>query len=406
MGGSGTLGEFGLAFDGSDALVVDAGANSLFRVKPDGTTTVEATFPDQFVDPPAFLGIPGPFPMQAVPTGITITDGGRVMVGNLTGFPFLPGYARVVAVVGGNLIAEEAGFTNIIDIASAPDGSLYVLEFASNSLLSPDGPQAALTQVRPDGTRKVLLYGDQLPVPGGVTVADDGMVYVSACTLCGPGQGMVWKIDPSVAGDAATADACDPASVPGSGFNDTKSSTHREAIDCAGWWGVMNGFSSSTFGPQASLTRAQAASVILRVITAADVAIIQGAPDAFTDDDDSPHEANINVLAAMGVIAGVGDGAFDPKGNVSRAELASLMARAYEVVAGEALAAGANAFTDDNGSGHEAAIDAVAAAGWINGIGGGLFNPNGDATRAQAASVVARMLSSLVAEGLATTPGS
>lgn len=397
---------FSLAFDGNDALVVDAGANALFRVKPDGTTTTEATFPVQFVDPPAFLGIPGPMPMEAVPTGITITDGGRTLIGNLTGFPFMPGHARVVAVVGGNLVVEETGFTNIIDIASAPDGSLYVLEFAANSLLSPDGPQAALTQVRPDGTRKVLLYGDDLPVPGGVTVADDGMVYVSACTLCGPGQGMVWKIDPSVAADAATADACDPASVPGSGFTDTKTSTHREAIDCAAWWGVMNGFNATTFGPASSLTREQAASVILRTITAADVAIIQGAPDAFGDDDGSPHEADINVLAAMGVIQGVGDGNFNPKGNVSRAELASLMARAYEVVAGEALAAGTNAFTDDDGSGHEAAINAVAAAGWVNGIGGGLFDPSGNATRAQIASVIARMLSTMVAEGLATTPGS
>lgn len=397
---------FGLAFDGSDALVVDAGANALLRVKSDGTTSTEAVFPTQFVDPPAFLGIPGPFPMEAVPTGITITDGGRIMVGNLTGFPFMPGYARVVAVVGGNLIAEEAGFTNIIDIASAPDGSLYVLEFASNSLLSPDGPQAALTQVRPDGTRKVLLYGSQLPVPGGVTVADDGMVYVSACTLCGPGQGMVWKIDPSVAGDAATAAACDPASVPGTSYTDTKSSTHREAIDCVAWWGVMNGFSTTAFGPTSSLTREQAASVILRAITAADVAVIQGAADAFTDDDGSPHEADIDILAAMGVIQGRADGTFDPTAPVSRAELASLMARAYEVVSGEALAAGANAFDDDSASGHEAAINAVAAAGWMNGIGGGLFNPHADATRAQVASVVARMLSTLVDEGLASTPGS
>ncbi|MDX1448841.1 MAG: ScyD/ScyE family protein, partial [Acidimicrobiia bacterium] len=393
---------FGLAFDGMDALVVDAGANALLRVKSDGTTSTEAVFPVQFVDPPSFLGLPSPFPMEAVPTGITITDGGRVLVGNLTGFPFMPGHARVVAVVAGNLIAEEAGFTNIIDIAAAPDGSLYVLEFASNSLLSPDGPQAALTQVRPDGTRKVLLYGDQLPVPGGVTVADDGMVYVSACTLCGPGQGMVWKIDPTVAGDPATASACDPAAVPGTSFTDTKSSTHREAIDCVAHWGIMNGFSASSFGPTAQLTREQAASVILRTITAADVAIIQGAPDAFTDDDGSPHEMDINTLAAMGVIEGRADGTFDPKANVSRAELASLMVRAYAVVAGEALAAGSDAFTDDNGSGHEAAINAAAAAGWLKGVGGAKFHPEGAATRAQVASVVARMLSTLVDKGLAS----
>jgi hypothetical protein len=33
-----------------------------------------------------------------------------------------------------------------------------------------------LTQIRTDGTRKTLLYGSELPVPGGVAVGADGMV--------------------------------------------------------------------------------------------------------------------------------------------------------------------------------------------------------------------------------------
>ena len=396
---------FGLAFDGDDALVADAGANALLRVESDGTTTVEALFAPTLVNPPPFIPAPGQIPMQAVPTAVEVSAGGDIHVANLTGFPFEIGAASVWSVDGGVATAVETGFTNIIDLAVADDGTMYVLEFASNSLLAPDGPAASLTQIRTDGTRKTLLHGADLPVPGGVAVGDDGMVYLSVCTLCGPGQGMVWRIDPSVASDSATADACSPDDVPGSGFADiAASSDHREAIECAAWWGIVNGFSADTFGPSGEVTREQIASMISRAITAAGVVLVQGAPDAFTDDDGSVHEADINVMASAGVILGRGEGLFDPKASVSRAEVATLISRAYELIIDGEIAAGTNAFTDDDGSVHEADINAVAAAGWVNGVGGGLFNPTGEATRAQFASMITRMLSTLVGDGDATLP--
>ena len=89
---------------------------------------------------------------------------------------------------------------------------------------------------------------------------------------------------------------------------------------------------------------------------------------------------------------------------MTRAEVASILARASLAVTGEALAAGTNAFTDDEGSVHEADIDAVANAGWVNGIGGGLYDPLGATTRAQFASMITRMLSTLVSDGLVAPP--
>ncbi|HVR32750.1 MAG TPA: ScyD/ScyE family protein [Acidimicrobiia bacterium] len=397
---------FGLAFDGSAALVADAGANALLRVTADGTISVEAVFPPTFVDPPPFLQIPGQMPMQAVPTAVEVTSGGAILVSQLTGFPFEIGAANIFGVSAGVVTPLHTGFTNIVDMAVASDGTIYVLEFASNSLLAQDGPKAALVQIRTDGTRKTLMYGDELPVPGGVAVGSDGMVYLSVCTLCGPGAGMVWKIDPSVAADSATASACDPDAVPGAGFRDTAPSQHREAIECAAWWGVVNGFSPTVYGPNGAITREQTASMIVRALMAADVVLVQGAPDAFDDDNGSVHEADINVLAAAGVILGRTETTFDPLGSVSRQEISSLVARAYALATGDDLPAGANAFSDDNGSVHEADINAVAAAGWVNGIGGGLFNPSGDATRAQFASIIVRMLSTLVDEGATTPPSS
>lgn len=394
---------FGLAFDGLDALVTDAGGNDLLRVEPDGTITVEAVFPSTLVDPPPFIPAPGQIPMQAVPTSVEVDTDGVIHVSQLTGFPFEVGAANIWTVTGGTATPEHTGFTNIIDHAVAADGTVYVLEFASNGLLS-EVPQPALVQVRTDGTRKTLLYGDELPVPGGVAVGSDGMVYLSVCTLCGPGQGMVMRLDPSVASDPKTASACDPDQVPGSGFADIASSLHREAIDCAAWWGVVNGFSVTTFVPSGNITRAQVASMIARALRAAGVDLPVDAANAFPDDDGSVHETDINALAEKGVILGQPDGTFNPSGEVSRAQVASLVARAYLVAAGTGLAVGTNAFTDDDGSVHEPDINAVAFAGWVNGVGGGLYNPDGQATRAQLSSIITRMLSTLVDEGVATLP--
>src|SRR3546814_11611409 len=95
---------------------------------------------------------------------------------------------------------------------------------------------------------------------------------------------------------------------------------------------------------------------------------------------------------------------FDPSAPVTRGQVASILARAYAVLAGSPLAAGDDSFTDDDGTTHEAAIDAVAAAGWVNGVDADTFNPHGNATSAQLSSMVARMLGSLVTEGLATPP--
>jgi hypothetical protein len=167
---------------------------------------------------------------------------------------------------------------------------------------------------------------------------------------------------------------------------------------------VVNGYSPTQFAPDDDITRGQVAAMIARAMRAAGVTLPANPADAFTDDNGSIFEADINALAAAGVLLGLPDGTFNPNGLVTRAQVASMLVRAYAVVAGSDLAAGANAFTDDEGSVHEADINAAAAAGWLNGIGGGLFNPNGNAKRGQFSSMVMRMMSTLVDEGLATLP--
>ena len=86
--------------------------------------------------------------------------------------------------------SSASGFTLITDIALGKDGSIYVVEFSTKSLL--DGPApGALIRVKPDGTRTELAAG-RLVTPTGITLGHDA-AYVSN-NGAAPGTGEVLRI--------------------------------------------------------------------------------------------------------------------------------------------------------------------------------------------------------------------
>jgi hypothetical protein len=158
--------------------VVDAGGNDLLRVDHSGRTSLLALLPARFV---AFGG--DTIPMQSVPTSVTVGPDGAFYVGELTGFPFLPGAANVYRIVPGQKPTVYAtGFTNIIDIAFGRDGSLYVAEISHFGFLSGD-PAGGIWRVPPGGGTPELLT-TAVNSPGGIAVAWDGSLYVSTCAPC------------------------------------------------------------------------------------------------------------------------------------------------------------------------------------------------------------------------------
>jgi putative cell wall-binding protein len=180
---------YDVALDGADAYVVDAGGNSLLLVDVD-TREIQpvATFGPRMALAPGFLGAPAGtmFPAQAVPTSVFVHDDG-LLVGELTGFPFQQGNARVWSVTGEDApTMAHDGFSSVIDVSVGPDGNLYVLQITAGSLLAAEmgGSFAgALVRVLADGTRELLLTGDELTAPGGMDwVGDD--LYVSNCSIC------------------------------------------------------------------------------------------------------------------------------------------------------------------------------------------------------------------------------
>jgi len=132
-----------------------------------------------------------------------------------------------------------------------------------------------------------------------------------------------------------------------------------------------------------------------RAITRAEVATmlvralgLSASPvDRFSDDDGNTHEAAINALAAAGITRGCSSTGFCPARSLSRAEMAALVARALDLPD-----VSANTFLDDDGSTHEADIERIAAVGITRGCGPSRFCPDESVTREQVAAFLHRAL--------------
>jgi hypothetical protein len=127
------------------------------------------------------------------------------------------------------------------------------------------------------------------------------------------------------------------------------------------------------------------------LISAAGVALAGTLPPGgtFIDDDGNAHEANIEAIVAEGITFGCdAEGPrYCPDDFVTRAQMASFLARALDLPASKT-----NFFADDNGSVHEDNINRVAEAGITVGCAPVLYCPNEFVTRAQMASFLARAL--------------
>ena len=210
-------------------VVADAGGNSILSVSPDGVVSLVAVIPFTTHEfsaaelaamgpPPEGEGVPAegetpaegdtpademiPVPVQSVPTSVTLGPDGALYVGELTGGPFPVGGASVWRVAPGEEPSQYAtGFTNIIGLGFAPDGTLYVAEMVHEGLMSlftggEAPPVGAVLGVAPGGGEPQLVAtGDQFMALGGLAVDGDGNVYVSTNTLT-PGAGAVLKITP------------------------------------------------------------------------------------------------------------------------------------------------------------------------------------------------------------------
>jgi len=97
----------------------------------------------------------------------------------------------------------------------------------------------------------------------------------------------------------------------------------------------------------------------------------------------------IYVAAAKGIINGKGDGLYDPTGVVTRAEFAKMIVLAFNLHDTSAT----ESFSDVNtGDWFQSYVASAAKAGLMNGKGNGIFDPLAPITRAEMATIAARAL--------------
>jgi glucose/arabinose dehydrogenase len=145
---------------------------------------------------------------------------------------------------------------------------------------------------------------------------------------------------------------------------------------------ATTGCTATLFCPKDELTRGQLASLLARALH-----LPMTSTDFFTDDDGTVHEPNINRIAAVGITTGCAANRYCPSRNVTRAEMATFLDRAVNLPL-----TGTDFFTDDDGLVHEDAINRVAAAGITLGCAEARFCPDGLVNREVAAAFLHRAI--------------
>ena len=144
--------------------------------------------------------------------------------------------------------------------------------------------------------------------------------------------------------------------------------------------GITVGCAPELFCTNNGVTREQMASFLARALS-----LPPATTDYFSDDGRSVHQDDINRVAEAGITQGCGGTRYCPTAGVTRAEMASFLARAYSLPPSTV-----DHFTDDTGSIHEANINSVADAGVTLGCGGTRYCPGAVVTRAQMAAFLHR----------------
>mgnify|MGYP001022968756 CR=1 FL=1 len=180
-----------------------------------------------------------------------------------------------------------------------------------------------------------------------------------------------------------------------SGYFDVKpGSWYEQSVQYATEHGLMNGTGTNTFEPESTMTRAMLVTVLWRYANAP-----KPGANPFTDVPNGKWYTDAVAWAAEnGVVNGVGDGKFEPDGSVTREQMATILYRyAQKVGIDTSKHTELSAFPDANrvSAYARAPMQWIVAEGVIGGSrenGQDWLNPQGNATRAEVATILMRFI--------------
>ena len=280
-------------------------------------------------------------------------------------------------------VVTDNGVRGGADPLTNPDGSGYTTwrigSMTRDQLIAhfnPSGyvewfirPESIVTALDGVDERDDLNMGNRFAQVHPAAVGDDGTLFLTS----GAGQGIIALDDSGgLAEIPLPFDDVDPDDV------------HAPNISQMEQREITEGDAEGNYVPDGLVTRAQFATFLVRALGLEPVDGQQ-----FDDvDPDSVHAGNINAAAQAGITAGVTETTFEPDRSISRAQIASLLARAFglEEVHDDRFA------DVDPDSVHAGNINAVAEAEITAGVTATTFEPDGLVNRAQMASLLIRAL--------------
>ena len=155
------------------------------------------------------------------------------------------------------------------------------------------------------------------------------------------------------------------------------------------------GYPDGTVRPNGTITRAEVTTIFYRLLTSARRDEIFTSENSFRDVNSSMwYNKAVSSMAAGGYIQGYADGTFGANKPITRAEFVCLAARFATKTTGFA------SYTDvDNGHWAARSIAICASNGWVQGYEDGTFRPDQPITRAEAMTIINRMLGRGVSKG-------
>ncbi len=177
-------------------------------------------------------------------------------------------------------------------------------------------------------------------------------------------------------------------------FMDTTAHWAREYIGRLAARGIVNGMGDNYYQPDASLTRAQFLTMLSKTIYGLDPS--QTAPAGFMDVPAVEWYYNyVNWGFANGIVNGIDEVTFAPNDNITREQMAIMLSnftRSTELVLPETSAG--TGFTDSTMISPWAneAVAKIVSSGIMSGYPEGNYNPQGKATRAEAATVIYKLI--------------
>lgn len=150
----------------------------------------------------------------------------------------------------------------------------------------------------------------------------------------------------------------------------------------------VSGRTATTFVPNGTLTRAEVAKLLYELMTAQAHKQYDRSDNGFSDVPAGKwYAVAVSTLANAGAIKGYSNGTFQPGKPINRAEFVTILTGIYGVNTSKGMP-----FADVGSAWCHDAVATAYANGWVGGYADGTFHPNQTITRAEAVSILNRVL--------------